>query len=271
MKTVKQTVIILLIVLLVANIGSYFYLGLSDRSDGPKISCPEGVLDVHTTDSESVLLQGVTAKDDQDGDISNQVIIGGISKLISSNTAKVTYLVFDSDDNMASHVRYIRYVDYHRPTFEVTEPLVYASSEEVVMLPRLKAIDVVDGDISQQIRVSTLAATEDPEVFDITLQVTNTMGDTVSQVLPVIQLSGSSALTRPQVLLKDYLIYLETGASFSAKSYLAGVKTAGGTASVSDVEIDGTVDTDTPGTYMVRYTYPDAAGHGVAILTVVVE
>ena len=39
----------------------------------------------------------------------------------------------------------------------------------------------------------------------------------------------------------------------------------------TDVEIDGTVDTDTPGTYMVRYTYPDTAGYGVAILTVVVE
>ena len=119
MKTIKQAVIIILALLVLANIVTYFYLGTSDRKVGPQITCPDEPLEISAKDNESALLVDVTAKDEQDGDLTNRISIGGISKLISKDTAKVTYMVFDSDNNMASCVRYIRYVDYHRPTFEV--------------------------------------------------------------------------------------------------------------------------------------------------------
>lgn len=270
MKTVKQTVIILLIVLLVANIGSYFYLGLSDRSDGPKISCPEGVLDIHTTDSESVLLQGVTAKDNQDGDISDQVIIGGISKLISSNTAKVTYLVFDSDDNMASHVRYIRYVDYHRPTFRISQPLVFSSTEEISVMPYLQAHDVLDGDISERIRVSTLEASSNTEVYYVSIQVTNSVGDRAWLKLPVLLLESDPM--RPVITLSTSLAYLNKGDEFNAEEYLMDLEVPGAPdLDESVVEISSDVDTSAEDVYYVYYTYTNNGSLGTAILTVVVQ
>ena len=155
MKTIKQLVVIILILLVVANVASYFYLGSTERDIPPEISCPNEVLEISALDTEEDLLVGVTAKDKQDGDLTDRITVAGISKLITNDTAKVTYLVFDRDNNMASCVRRIRYVDYHRPTFEVTEPLVYSTTEEVAMLARLKAIDVVDGDIVYDVTFNT--------------------------------------------------------------------------------------------------------------------
>ena len=130
-------------------------------------------------------------------------------------------------------------------------------------------MDVIEGDITDMIRVSPLSLTQEPEIYVITCQITNAMGDTVVQLFPVIQYAGNT--TRPEVLLKEYLIYLPVGADFNPRSYLTGVRTPEGTGSTADVTIDGSVDTQTPGTYMVRYTYPSSNGKGISILTVVVE
>jgi hypothetical protein len=269
MKTIKQTVVVLLILLVVANVASHIYLGSTNRDVPPEISCPNEVLEVSASDTEEALLVGVTAKDQQDGDLTDRITVGGISKLITRDTAKVTYLVFDSDNNMASAVRWIRYVDYHRPTFEVTEPLVYAASEEVTMLSRLKAIDVVDGDISQNIRVSTLEPTNHTEIFHITVQVSNSLGDTSILTLPVVMLESDPL--RPEIQLSDSLIYLEQDSQFIPSAYLLSVRAPGLTPSVADVTVDNGVDTAKLGTYYVTYTYSANGTTGTAVLTVVVQ
>ena len=269
MKTIKQAVIIILALLVLANIVTYFYLGTSDRKVGPQITCPDEPLEISAKDNESALLVDVTAKDEQDGDLTNRISIGGISKLISKDTAKVTYMVFDSDNNMASCVRYIRYVDYHRPTFEVLEPLVYSSTEDVALVSRLKATDVIDGDISGNIRVSTLEPTNNSEVFNVTIQTSNSVGDTSWVTLPVLMLNRNPL--RPEILLSKYLIYQEVGTKFTPSAYLMDMKVPGLETSLADIQIDNNVDTGKPGTYYVTYTYSANSTTGTAILTVVVQ
>lgn len=270
MKTIKQAVIILLSILVVLNVISYFYFGTSKQKVPPTISCPTEILEISASDNEAVLLRDVTASDEQDGDLTAWVTIGGISKLITKDTAKVTYLVFDSDNNMASCVRQIRYVDYHRPTFEVTEPLVYSPNEEVAMLSRLKATDVVDGDISKNIRVSTLEPTANSEIFHVSIQVSNSVGDTSLVTLPVLMLESNPL--RPEIQLSDSLIYLDQGDKFAASAYLLSLRVPGVTGpSMADVVVDNDVDTGKPGTYYVTYTYSANGSTGTAILTVVVQ
>lgn len=270
MKTIKQAVVILLVILVLGHLATYFYLGSSDRKVPPVIYCPDDILEVASSDKESVLLQGVTATDPQDGDITNRIVIAGISKLVTNDTAKVTYIVFDSDDNMASCVRRIRYTDYHRPTFAIVEPLVYANTEEIAILPRLEAKDVVDGDISNNIRVSTREATSNSELFYVSIQVTNSVGDTSLLKLPV-QLLSSNPM-RPEVNLNEYLVYVKQGSAFNPVDYLKNVKVPGKEKpSLTDVQISGEVDTNKPDTYYVRYTYASDSSIGNAILTVVVE
>lgn len=270
MKTIKQTILILLVLLLLLNGASNFYLGTSERDIPPTISCPDEILEVSASDSEAALLTGVTAQDDQDGDLTHRITIGGISKLITKDTARVTYLVFDSDNNMASCVRRIRYVDYRRPVFEVVEPLIFATTEEVAVLSRLAASDVVDGDISDSIRVSTLEPTSNSEVYRISVQVSNSVGDTSSVTLPVLMLESNPL--RPEIQLSDFLVYVKQGSKFTPSAYLRGLRVPGvAEPSLSDVSVDNGVDPTKPGNYFVTYTYSANGSTGTAILAVVVE
>ena len=269
MRALKQTILVLLVVLAVAYFATQIYLGSSTRKEPPRIFCPEGVLEVSAMDDETVLLAGVTAEDAQDGDLTDQVIIGGVSKLISKDTAKVTLLVFDSDHNMGKVVRYIRYTDYHRPQFAITKPLAFSSTKEVSLLERLKAMDVVDGDISSRIRVSTLADTDNSAIKDITIQVTNSMGDTAWLELPV--LIQETDPMRPVVELNSYLVYVAEGESFEPGAYLSGLTVAGVEADISGVSIKSNVDTTKAGTYRVEYSYSASGITGMALLTVVVQ
>ena len=269
MRGLKRTLLIVLAVLSVATIATRIYQGSTDRKEPPVISCPQEVLEVSSKDDESVLLQGVTAYDSQDGDLTEHIIIGGISKLISKDTAKVTLLVFDNDHNMGSVVRHFRYTDYQRPQFAITAPLVFSSSKEVSPLDRITATDVLDGDISSRIRISTLASTENSEIFDITIQVTNSLGDTAKLQLPV--LVQETDPLRPVISLSDYLVYLQPGSSFDPAQYLTGLSVSGSELDVSGVTIRSDVDTQTNGTYQATYTYSTNGSTGTAILTVVVQ
>lgn len=267
MRTIKQALIILLVLLVLGQLVTYFYLGSSDRKVPPVMNCPEEILEVSVDADKSGLLQGITAYDAQDGDLTNRIVIGGISKLIANDTAKVTYIVFDSDDNMASCVRRIRFTDYHRPTFAIIEPLIYSSTEEISILPRLEAYDEKGKDISNKIRVSTREATSNSEIFNVSIQVTNERGDTSLLTLPVQVLDNDPL--RPEIKLKEYLVYLEEGSEFNAISYIKGIP--GRDVTLTDIKIDGEVDTSEPDTYYVYYTYTADGSVGTAILTVVVQ
>lgn len=264
---------IALIVALVVVTGLYGWTVMvehtSQKLDPPTISCGEGVLEVSVSDDESVLLTGMTASDRQDGDLTGKILITGISKLLSGNTAKVSYAVFDTDSNMASFTRQIHYRDYTSPRFSITEPLIYNRNEAIALLDRIRVDDCIDGEITESVRVSTMEGTSEPEIYTVDLQVTNSMGDTVYLTLPIIQREGIAI--RPEVKLSNYLVYLSQGSSFNARDYLVYVATPDGVGNKSDVQITGTVDTATPGTYMVTYTYPFETTSGTSVLTVVVE
>lgn len=264
---------LLLIALLVA-VGVLYGLTtasalLSDADVPPQIQCDTELLEVSVADGEEALLAGVTASDKQDGDLTGKIRIRGVSKLVTNDTAKVSYIVFDSDGNAATASRMIRYTDYKKPHFSLQRGLVYTQDQDIQLLDRLTAEDVVDGDITESIRVSSLAPTSDPEIKTVAVQVTNSMGDTARITLPIVTYSGAEA--RPGIYLKQYLVYIEQGGSFDASQYLSSVGTPKGPGTLSDVQITDTVDTATPGTYYVYYRYPYNYTVGLCVLTVVVE
>lgn len=240
----------------------------SGKTVGPQIRCDSDLLEISVSDSTEALLAGVTASDEQDGDLTDKIRIQGVSKLITDDTAKVSYIVFDSHGNSASVSRMLRYTDYSRPRFSVESPLVFSENETISILSRIRAQDVLDGDLTNSVRISSLSATSDPDVQSVAVQVTNSMGDTTRLELPVIIHSG--VVARPEVELSDYLIYLDEGDTFRAEKYLVRVDIPAGPGDISQVQISGKVDTSTPGTYYVYYRYPYGVSTGVAVLTVVV-
>lgn len=241
---------------------------LSGEAVPPEVRCDSDLIEVSVMDEEAALLAGVTASDAQDGDLTDKVRIQGVSKLITDNTAKITYIVFDSHGNSATASRMLRYTDYSKPRFTIDAPLVFSENESIKVLDRISAEDVLDGDLNASVRISALEATSDPEIQSVTVQVSNSMGDTSRLELPVIIHTG--LVVRPDVELSEYLIYLDEGDTFDAGKYLVAVDTPIGPGNKADVQITGRVDTATAGTYYVYYRYPYGVSTGIAVLTVVV-
>lgn len=266
MRTLKTILIICLVLVTAAFAAGQVYLRVVTDTVPPVITLDSDSITVSVEDGRDALLRGVTASDAKDGDLTGQIIVSGVSKLISNNTAKVSYMVFDKAGNMASATRYVVYSDYHRPRFMLITPLVYSLGETVSITGRLQAQDAVDGDITSSIRVLSsdiISSTEG--VYNLTLQVINSLGDTAQVTLPVTiraEADGDSA-----VKLRRYLVYVGLGDNFEPRNYIESVSAG----SVSDVRIDSNVDTQSAGCYLVTYTVTSGGRSSSALMTVVVE
>lgn len=266
MRTLKTILIICLVLVTAAFAAGQVYSRVVTDTVPPVITLDSDSITVSVEDGRDALLRGVTASDAKDGDLTGQIIVSGVSKLISNNTAKVSYMVFDKAGNMASATRYVVYSDYHRPRFMLITPLVYSLGETVSITGRLQAQDAVDGDITSSIRVLSsdiISSTEG--VYNLTLQVINSLGDTAQVTLPVTiraEADGDSV-----VKLRRYLVYVGLGDNFEPRNYIESVSAG----SVSDVRIDSNVDTQSAGCYLVTYTVTSGGRSSSALMTVVVE
>ena len=77
MRILRMLTAALLAVTAVLYIGNGLFTRLSGREVGPVIECPEEMLEVSIHDGTQALLAGVTARDDQDGDLTDRVMVGG--------------------------------------------------------------------------------------------------------------------------------------------------------------------------------------------------
>ena len=73
----------------------------------PVITSESDVLELSVNDDKNKLLEGLTATDDRDGDITDSILIGTHSKFISKGVCDITYLVFDSSNNVGKYTRRI--------------------------------------------------------------------------------------------------------------------------------------------------------------------
>lgn len=226
----------------------------------PTINMSAGVQQVSVKDTASALLQGITATDDVDGDVTASLVVERIRLLDSDGNASVSYAAFDRAGNVAKASRQVQYSDYEAPKFSLDRPLLFAQGASLNVLDRIRATDVFDGDITRRIRATSLAenTVSGMGVHEVAFRVTNTMGDTAELILPVEVYSEEAY--QASVKLTDYLIYLPVGAAFHAKDYLDSfavghdvISLKNGLSSDLSLRTSGTVDTRNPGVYSVGY------------------
>ena len=200
-----------------------------------------------------------------------EVIVGfpPVSRLITADSAQVTYIVFDKANNMTTLTRTVRYSDYEKPKFSMNGPLNYTQEDTITLLDRLTAQDLLHGDLSQNICVISQNVSQEPGTYSVTVQVTNPLGDT--STLPLKLVIGRAG-TKQLITLTDYLVYLEKGAFFDPNAYIGSVRDPDGEALAhSAVTVEGYVDTDRAGVYHVRYSCAAQDQIYHVYLTVVVE
>lgn len=246
-------------------------------NEPPVITCEEESVSVSVEAEESELLSGVTAKDNRDGDLTDQIEIASMSNFTEPGKRTVTYAVFDSSNHAATLTRDLVYTDYTSPKIYLTEPLRYelSDSEDVSLTDHMSAQDCLDGDITSQIRASYNDSMYVSQAGDysVTVQVSNSGGDTCSVPLTVTFTDSSDPLENDKYypVLSDYIVYTPLSTAVDLPSFLTGLKRGGteylfaaggdtlpGTA--ADVVISGTVDYETAGAYTVDYQFTSEDG-----------
>ena len=271
--------VVLLAVVCGAVWGIYEYMVVFSRdTKGPRIefAAEELVLSVH--DGQSKLMEGVTAKDDRDGDVTASMLVEGISSIRSDHSVSVTYAAFDKAGNVSKAVRTVRYSDYESPRFRLTGPLLFRSGVTANPFDYIEAWDPLDGDLSNRVKVVMLSgegSISNVGVYEVELRVTNKMGDTAKLAVPLEVYAGSTYNVTVQ--LSDYLVYVNKGTGFDEEAYLMSVVCGGRNYDAENmpedmkVRIDSDVRSGVPGTYTVDYTVTYGDSKGCSRLIVVVE
>lgn len=86
---------------------------------------------------------------------------------------------WDSDAHVAHRTRTVRYTDYAPPKFALSRELRYSVGTAVQIRDRLTATDLIDGDVSERIKVTSSGLSAYAEgTYPVTFEVTNSLGDT---------------------------------------------------------------------------------------------
>ena len=265
----RTTIFLLALMLLCAVVFAGYRIVDRIRSDEtpPQITVSTDVFRLSVSDPKELLLSGVSAADSKDGDVTDSLLVENIQLLDGSGRISVSYAAFDHAGNVAKATREAAYTDYVRPRFTLNQPLLFRSGLSFDVLSILGATDALDGNIQHRIRATSLdgSSISAMGVHEVQFQVTNSMGDTVSLVIPVEVYDPT--LYDAELDLTAYLVYLRTGDSFQKTDYLKSFTYLGDTTALGgnlpagfSLKTDGNVQTDVPGVYPVDYyvTYTDA-------------
>lgn len=210
---------------------------------------------------------GVTATDDEDGDITANVIRIGTVNPQSAGVYVVVYNVSDSDGNSAAQVsRTVTVADTTRPTVVRVGP---ATVTQACGMPFLElgatASDQCDGTLSVQ--VESNLDVDVPGTYTVTYSATDSAGLTASTIRTVVVAdSEGPAIT----LLGANPLRLNCGSP-----YVEAGATALDACEDTEAEVtivNNTVNASVPGTYVVTYQAQDGSGNtSVASREVVVS
>lgn len=272
MRHVRRITVIVFGLAVILYILTSIKLKMESDNTVPAITSDRDVLQVSVDASEEDLLEGLTASDEKDGDLTQDIVVGSISKFVKRGTVNISYVVFDQNNNAGQFIRKCEFTDYSSPEFSLAESLDFQVGETVKVLDILTANDSLDGDITDKIRiVASNVDNRQPGRYTVSVQVTNDYGDTVEQDL-IININNYIT-NSPDIVLSDYLVYVEKGSTFSPRTYVEKVVDAYGVSIDKDsVNINSDVNSKQPGTYQVTYTVEDDNGiQGIKHMMVIVK
>lgn len=267
----KKNLLYLALIMLCSGLFLLYMVSYQGKLDTqpPTISFADGMLELSALDPKEALLQGVTANDNADGDVTDSVVVASIQMVDKDGTINVTYAAFDTAGNVARAVRQARYTDYKSPRFSLKTSLTFAYNSFFDLLTLVKAEDMLDGDISHRIRITPLDEATLSSIGNhrVELKVSNSLGETAKLVIPVeVYAIGTYDAV---VTLTDYIVYLPVGGELDAESYLDEYIRSGSAAPLWEglpegysMEIESNVQSDVPGVYTVTYRITQTVGTG---------
>lgn len=276
---------------LVAYAGISIYTEKSVDNTAPEIVMTESEIVVSTEEGSEVILEGITAEDDRDGDVTEYLVVEKMSNFISPGVREAAIAAFDKAGNVTRTVRTVEYEDYTSPKVALTEPLRVPLNNSAALLEKIQVTDCLDGDITENLQIVSDSSVSGlvAGIYTMHLQVSNSAGDSLD--IPVtVEYYNSTETSASALELTDYLIYVEEGDEVDPLSYLKTLTiytdvyewdqneeqfvyqgTAGAveddqeesdddsydhpSIGSEEIQIENPVDTSEPGTYEIEYSF----------------
>ncbi len=210
---------------------------------------------------------GATATDDVDGDLSTDIVIDASAvDTTIPGSYDVTYNVSDTAGNSAQQVtRTVTVRDTTAPVITLTgNATVALNVGDTYTEAGAAATDTCDQSLPAVTIDSSAVDTSQPGSYQVTYNISDSSGNTASQVIRTVTVSDAGAPVITLVGANPQFIecpsaYTEFGAT--ATDDVDGNLT-------TDIMIDATaVDTSAPGTYSVTYNVSDEAGNAAVQVT----
>lgn len=272
MRYVRIVIVGIFTVTLIAFAASSMLLNYNADTESPVITSDSDEIRISDRDGKELLLKGLKATDNRDGDLTEDIFIGDYSPFTEKGVCKVKYLVFDSSNNVGTYIRTVTYTDYTSPEFQLSKPLTYEVGAPVTVLDRLSVQDCIEGDITDKIKIISSDVNKmEPGIYRIGVEASNSFGDTVSLSLPVNVVEQIPDL--PTIQLSRYMVTLKKGDKFDSTKYIDKLLLPDGSEGNRDeIHVESDVNMSAEGTYQTVYSYTGTGGNmAVTSLTVVVR
>lgn len=230
----KKGIVAGLIVLCVALGAGTAAVVVTDDRKGPEIELPaDGDVTYEEGSDTASLLEGVTATDEKDGDVTDSLVIENIFPNDDHTSASVVYAAKDSHNNVSKATRRVNYKAAAEDTPAENESA--PAAEE----PQQNDTEGTKNETDAQMEIEALPA-ESPKLYLNTYEVTVEAGKDLDKTSYIKEMTDDAD---------------------SQESLF------------NQIEIDGDVDTAVPGDYTLTYHVTDSDGNrsNAAVLTVHVQ
>lgn len=289
MGRVRFFICVIFVIACVTFAGYQIKTRMVEDNKAPVITCDEEEITISVEDDDAVLLEGLKAEDNRDGDITDSIRVSSMSHFVNGKRT-VKYVVFDKANNVGVLERTVKYSDYTSPKVYLKKPLrfITTASGRLDYSEHYEAVDCLDGDITHQVRLITsdndrhYGYSTMEGLYDVTLQVNNNAGDVRSlQVeMQISYTDNDDEREKVYPMLSDYIVYTTVGKKIDTAKYLTGTSRNGNeyefedtaVPEKGDITVKSNVDYTTPGVYTVEYSYKaEGAKKAVTKMYVVVE
>lgn len=278
----KKYIILLVLVCGILGGGLFAIRSTMDRV-APEISFPEEQAEYHLSDTKEVLLQGVVASDDVDGDVTDTLVVENIFTDDAKGQATVVYVAKDSSNNIAKVSRFMSWspeTEAETETETETEELTEAPETETETEEESESED------ASEVQTETAAESETEEaetetaapaaviVEEEQTEESETQEQTESETIVIpeddedldayyeeifAQLSPGT----PRLRLVCRKLQISVGDSFDPLIYVQSIEDDYDNKYElwRQISIEGEVNTKVPGIYQLIYTATDSSGN----------
>ena len=211
---------------------------------------------------------GAVATDDSNGDISDSIVVTGSVNSNESGSYTLTYNVNDSSGNAAAPI--IREVIVR----DTTAPVLLLQGDNPLSVavntpftdPGAIAYDSIEGDLNASVVTTGIVDTSTIGTYTRTYNVSDSIGNSSPTLTRIVHVVATQDTTAPAISLAgDNPIYVEQGSVFTDPGASATDDQDGDIS--NKIQVTGTVNINSAGTYILRYNVSDLAGNNASEVT----